>query len=184
MKIRKIVATILIFIPLTLFSQTKPPVKIEADHLRYSGDARVSMFEGNVVAVYEDATIYSDTMNVYLNNDKKVERVESKGNVKILRDNMTSLAEYAELDVNSDKIVLRGDVRVWQDQNYMEGEEVFIYTKDNRVVVNKGKSSRVKIIFYPEEDTSTDNKTIEDNLSESDNKTINQIDSDNGAKEN
>jgi lipopolysaccharide export system protein LptA len=187
MKIRKIITVImLVFIPLIVFSQTKSPVKVEADHLRYSGDSKISMFEGNVVAYYEDTTIYSDKMDVYLSNERKADKIVSLGNVKILKDNVTALSDYAEMDINSDIITLKGDVRVWQEQNYMEGEEISIYTKEDRVVVNKGKSSRVKIIFYPDGDNSTDNKTKKDNTT--DNKTdLNEsdeiMDSDNSSSE-
>ena len=41
-------------------------------------------------------------------------------------------------------------MKVWQGENYLEGEKVFIYYEEERIVVDKGTDKRVTIIFKPE----------------------------------
>lgn len=158
MSIRIIIALMVVFIGIS-FAADKLPVKVESDSLVFSGDSNISVFKGNVVAHYEDIVIKSDNMTVFFKKDKKVDRILSEGNVQITKGDLYSLSEYAEINVDLDNAILKKNVKVWQGQNYLEGDEVIIYNKDNKVIVNKGDNSRVKIIFFPEsEDNGTKNK--------------------------
>jgi lipopolysaccharide export system protein LptA len=161
MKIRLIFVLMFLLVNIA-FSKEISSVKVESDSLVYSGDKNVSIFRGNVVAHYNDVTVKSDSMTVYFNKDKKVDKILCEGNVQVTRGDLYSLSEFADIDINTDKAVLRKNVKVWQGKNYLEGDEVIIYNKDSRVIVNKGESQRVKIIFYPE---GTDNAT-KDNTTE------------------
>ncbi|MBZ4671803.1 MAG: OstA family protein [Deferribacteraceae bacterium] len=157
MNIRIILALLMIFVGVS-FGADKPSVKVESDSLVFSSDSNISVFKGNVVAHYEDIVIKSDNMTVFFKKDKKVDRILSEGNVQVTKGDLYSLSEYAEINVDLDNAVLRKNVKVWQGQNYLEGDEVIIYNKENRVIVNKGDNSRVKIIFFPEsEDNGTKN---------------------------
>ena len=125
-------------------------VKIESDKLNYSGKSKVSIFEGNVIAYYQDVVIYADKMTVTFTGEKDVENILCEGNVKVVKGEMYSLSEFAEFKVKENVAVLKKNVRVWQGENYLEGDEVTLYDDDERIVVNRSDNSRVKIIFRPE----------------------------------
>ncbi len=118
------------------------PVKIQANEMRYYGTERKSTFHGNVVAV-------SDIV-VFLNKDMDVSKIQCTGNVNFKSDDIVSISKRADLDHNKKVAVITGDVKVWQGENYLEGEKVFIYYGEERIVVDKGTEKRVTIIFKPE----------------------------------
>jgi lipopolysaccharide transport protein LptA len=142
---------LIIFFLFFLIGANKEAVKIEANNLKYFGEKKYSLFEGNVIAVYEKNKIFSDKMYVYMNDDNKIDRIICEGNVKLMNDNITATSKRAEYDVNNDILYLLNGVKVWQDENYLEGEQITVYTKTNRIEVVKGKNKRVIVIFKPEE---------------------------------
>ncbi len=126
------------------------PVKIQANEMRYYGTERKSTFHGNVVAVSDNYTLTSDDIVVFLNKDMDVSKIQCTGNVNFKSDDIVSISKRADLDHNKKVAVITGDVKVWQGENYLEGEKVFIYYGEERIVVDKGTEKRVTIIFKPE----------------------------------
>ncbi len=126
------------------------PVKIQANEMRYYGTERKSTFHGNVVAVSDNYTLTSDDIVVFLNKDMDVSKIQCTGNVNFKSDDIVSISKRADLDHNKKVAVITGDVKVWQGENYLEGEKVFIYYEEERIVVYKGTEKRVTIIFKPE----------------------------------
>lgn len=145
----KLLVFIFIILPVFCFGAVNS-VKVESDRLSYSGKSKDSIFEGNVVAYYQDLVIHADKMTVTFTEKKDVEKILCDGNVKIVKGDMYSLSEFAEFKVKENVAILRKNVKVWQGENYLEGDEVILYNDDEKIVVNKSDTSRVKIIFNPE----------------------------------
>lgn len=145
----KLLVFIFIILPVFCFGAVNS-VKVESDRLSYSGKSKDSIFEGNVVAYYQDLVIHADKMTVTFTEKKDVEKILCDGNVKIVKGDMYSLSELAEFKVKENVAILKKNVKVWQGKNYLEGDEVILYNDDEKIVVNKSDTSRVKIIFNPE----------------------------------
>lgn len=145
----KLLVFIFIILPVFCFGAVDS-VKVESDRLTYSGKSKDSVFEGNVVAYYQDLVIHANKMTVTFTEKKDVEKILCDGNVKIVKKDMYSLSEFAEFKVKENVAILRKNVKVWQGENYLEGDEVILYNDDEKIVVNKSDTSRVKIIFNPE----------------------------------
>lgn len=128
------------------------PVKIQSDAMRYYGSERKSVFSGNVVAVNDNFTLTSDNVTVMLNNKMDVEKIICVGNVNFKTQDMVSISQKAEVDQSKGLAVISGGVKVWQGENFLEGEKVFMYYEENRIVVDKGAEKRVTIIFKPEDE--------------------------------
>lgn len=141
---------ILLFILFFVFAATKPPMIIESETLVIEGLKNSVIFKGNVSATNDGSKINSDIMTVFYDKDKKPQRVECEGNVKFSREDMYGLSKRAEMDLNNNIIKLIGDVKVWQGENYLEGEEVIIYNDSERIEIKQKEGKRVKIIFTPE----------------------------------
>lgn len=142
---------LLILLLFLLIGASSEPIKVESNSLRYFGEKKYSLFEGDVKAIYEESQIFSDKMYVYMTDENKIDRIICEGNIKLINDNITATAKRAEYDVNNNIIYLLNGVKVWQDDNYLEGEQITIYTKTNRIEVTKGKNRRVIVIFKPDE---------------------------------
>lgn len=127
----------------------KSPVKIQSDTMRYYGKDKKSIFSGNVVAVSDNFTLTSDNVTVLLNKDMDVDKIICNGNVNFKTDDIVAVSKNAEVDQKSEIAVLSGGVKVWQGENFLEGNKVTMYYAENRIVVNSGEKQRVTITFKP-----------------------------------
>jgi len=146
-------------------------IQIESDSLKYFGEENKSIFKGNVVVESDNMTVHSDNMTVYFSKNREIDRILAEGNVNITKENMYFMSDKAEMLMQDNVIKLIRNVKVWQGENYLEGEEVIIYNDSNRMEVRKGKDSRVKIIYYPDEKGNTivnNGKESEENLQKED----------------
>lgn len=133
--------------------KSKNPIKIESDYMKYTGDNRVSKFTGNVMVTNGQMRMRADSMDVSFDDKNQVKEIYSQGNVKIEKEGMLSLSDNAKFYNGENKAVLTGNVRVWQGDNYLEGEKVTLYNDSNKVIVDRGTNKRVKIIIVPKEDS-------------------------------
>ncbi|MCX8084947.1 MAG: lipopolysaccharide transport periplasmic protein LptA [Calditerrivibrio sp.] len=152
MKSKIFVLFLLVFIT-TGFASDRYPINIESDSVKYFGKEQYSLFIGNVRATHKEMKLFADEMKVVFDKNREVETIFCTGNVKMVKEGMYSLSKEAEIRLKENVLVLKGDAKVWQGENYLEGNEVIVYNNDNRVIVNKAENKRVKVIFYP------DNKT-------------------------
>lgn len=143
---------ILAFVPLILGAKkdvASSPVKVQADEMRYYGTERKSTFHGNVVAVSDNYTLTADNVTVLLDKKNEISKIKCVGNVNFRSDDVISISKQADLDQKKKVAVITGNVKVWQGENYLEGEKVYIYYEEERIIVDKGTDKRVTIIFKP-----------------------------------
>lgn len=148
-----LIILVLFSIPLLLGAKkdisTNSPVKVQADEMRYFGTEKKSTFHGNVVAVSDNYTLTADDVTVFLDKANEISKIKCVGNVNFRSDDIISISKEADLDQKKKLAVITGNVKVWQGENYLEGEKVFIYYEEERIVVDKGTDKRVTIIFKP-----------------------------------
>jgi lipopolysaccharide export system protein LptA len=127
------------------------PVTVDADQLENLQKEGLIVFTGNVVATQNNSTHYSDRMEVYLDaKGDNIVRTVSTGNVRIItKDCRMGTARRAEYYDAEQRVVLMGNARVWREDNVVTGERITIYLAEDRSVVEGGKQSRVKAVFYP-----------------------------------
>jgi lipopolysaccharide export system protein LptA len=140
-----------ILLALFLIAATNSQVTIESDSLSVIGKENKAVFEGNVDVTYKTSRLKADKMTVFYNKDKKPEKIECNDNVNFVDGKMYGVSEKAEVDLNTNIIKLIGNVRVWNNDNYLEGEEIIIYNNEERIDIVKKNNKRVKIIFTPDD---------------------------------
>lgn len=146
-------ATALLLVP---FAYAKSPIQVEADSVKYFGDKKMSMASGNVYVHGDEYTVRADRVEVYFTKGDDIDKIVSQGNVNFKYRDITGLAREITVDWNNGVATLVGDARVWQGENYLEGERVVLYYKENRVNIEKGNNKRVKIIIAPGSDSKKD----------------------------
>lgn len=134
-------------------TSAKSQVKIQSDTMRYYGKDKKSVFSGNVVATSDNFTLTSDNVTVILGNDMEAERILCTGNVNFKSDDIVAVSKEAQVDQLKKEALLIGDVKIWQGENQLEGEQVTIHYEDNVIIVDK----RVRIIFNPDDNTTGKN---------------------------
>jgi lipopolysaccharide export system protein LptA len=134
------------------------PVTVDADRMERYGKESLVVFTGNVVARQGGSVQYADRMEVYFDEKgDRILRTVSTGSVRIItRDCRTGTARRAEYFDLEQRLVLSGGARVWQEDNVVTGEVITIFLAQDRSVVQAGKEDRVKAVFHPRDEQSTD----------------------------
>ena len=92
--------------------------------MRGDDSARLVVFTGNVVARLDSSVQYADRMAVYLDGKgDRIRRIVSTGSVRIVtRERGEARARRADYHDATQRVVLRGDARVWQGTRIVSGE--------------------------------------------------------------
>jgi len=130
------------------------PVNITSDRMVADNRNRAVNFLGNVVAKREDMIIFSDQLTAIYTEDGKIEKIISRGNVKINQTDRIATCQEATFFQLRQQIIMTGKPKVWQGKNIITGDKIIIFVKEDRVEVEgekKGeKQGRVNAIIYPQ----------------------------------
>ena len=130
--------------------QADAPVSITSERLEADDKLRQVRFSGNVVARQGDVAIYAgELMLVYPESGRDIERIEASGAVRIVQGNRIVTGEKASFFNAERKIVLTGSPRVYQGEDFLEGDEIIVFLDEERSIVKSDKGSRVNAVFHP-----------------------------------
>jgi lipopolysaccharide transport protein LptA len=135
----------------TVNVQPSGPVRVNANNMQYFGAENRARFVGNVVASNEQFTLTADRVDVFFNDNNEVVRIVCNGNVNFKSEDIVAVANSAELDQSTKTIRMRGNVKVWQRENYLEGEYIDLQYETREILVQRGETERVTVIFTPSE---------------------------------
>jgi lipopolysaccharide transport protein LptA len=127
-------------------------VTIHAANVRYFGEENRSTFTGNVVMINSAYTLTADRAEVFFAEGNAVKLIRCFSNVNIKTDNLLALSNFADIDAAQKTITVFGNARVWQEDNYMEGDSVTFNYSTREISVRKGKGGQVRVIMNPKED--------------------------------
>ena len=118
---------------------------VESDRIERFDNDRLLVFIGNVVARRDNFLQYADRIELRLDEAGNVVTATSIGNVRIItvdcRKGTARWAEYRDLD---SRVVLSGNARVWPDQGFGSGEDIFLYLPRGSVGVRGDCSARTQ----------------------------------------
>ena len=125
-------------------------------------DERLKMvtFTGNVNAKDDDLEIDCLKMSVFYDTlpqekgdgstNASIEKIVATGDVKINRaSGGVATAEKAVFYKNNEKVVLTGRPVVKQGDDFVEGERITIFLKENRSVVEGSQDKKVRATIFP-----------------------------------
>lgn len=136
---------------ITIHSQT-----MDVDHTR-----NVVTFTGDVKAVNEEMVIRCREMKVYYaeaaggigEGRYRIDRIVSTGNVHITRAlGGVATAENAVYHQAEEKMILTGNPVVRQEKDFVQGDRIVFYLRENRSVAESAEGSRVKAVIFPRGD--------------------------------
>lgn len=127
------------------------PIEITAQQLEVLQQQRQSIFTGDVVAKQGEMTLSAEKLIVFLQQDQdQIERLEAIGGVRVVQFDRIATAEKAVFYQLEERLVLSGNAEVTQGQNKISGDEITLYLKENRSLVQSSKNGRVKAVITPE----------------------------------
>ena len=120
--------------------QAKGPINITSETLTSDNKAHTALFEGKVVAKTTDMTIYADKMLVfYREGSGDVTKIESTGNVRLLKGGRLITSKMAVYYADEDKVVFTGEPRAEDGENVVTGATMTYYISQDRSYVEKSK---------------------------------------------
>ncbi len=129
---------------------SKKPINISSKYLEILETKKGILkfhYKTNVVTIQGDNKVYSDELiAIYLKKQKKLQKITFKGNVKIKSKTTICSCNQAIYDIFNDKIYLIGNIKIFQDKNLLNGDEMIIDLKTNSTIL-KGTSKRINTIF-------------------------------------
>ena len=126
------------------------PVSVTSDRLEADDKLHQVRFLGNVVAKQGDVVIYAkELVLVYPEKGRDIDRIEALGGVRIVQGNRVATGEKASFYNKQRKIVLTGSPRVYQGDDFLEGDEIIVLLDEQKSIVKSDHGSRVNAVFHP-----------------------------------
>lgn len=119
-----------------LFSSKGGPIEIRADSFVLKNQVRTLRYEGNVEAVQADTTLRCRALTLRYTEDNQIRDGVCEDDVKFTSADRVVTAGVAELVRNRQTITLTRDVRIWQGENEIRGDQAKIFLDDQRIVVD------------------------------------------------
>jgi lipopolysaccharide export system protein LptA len=149
------------------------PLHITATRLEADQTKGLVIFSGSVKAVYCDATLYSDQLQVYFKakpelpkgapkppqekaeqsplgdmGAEKIDRIVAKGNVRMVQEDRVATGDQAIYYKDRDEVVLTGNPQLWRAENTLKGERIIFNLATKKVLVESSPQRRVEALLY------------------------------------
>ncbi len=136
--------------PLTANLAADAPISVSADRLEANETLREVRFVGNVVARQGELAIYARELAIYYQaKGRDIDRVEALGEVRIVQGTRVATGQKASFFNRERKIVLTGSPRVYQGDDFVEGEEIVVMLDEEKSIVKGNQGTRVNAVFHP-----------------------------------
>ncbi len=131
---------IILLIVTTLYAQERSEIVITSESLSINNKNHTALFKGSVRAVKNDIIIYADSMLVYYDESgSKVQKIDAKGNIKIIRGNQTITSESAVYTSMDERIEFTGNPVATDGKHIIYGDKIEYYISEDRSVVTKSR---------------------------------------------
>ena len=149
------------------------PLHITAARLEADQTKGIVIFSGQVKAIYGDATLYSDQLQVYFKTKpespkgaakppqektdqsplgdvgaEKIDRIVAKGNVRMVQEDRVATGDEAIYYKDRDEVVLTGNPQLWRAENTLKGERIIFNLETKKVLVESSPQRRVEALLY------------------------------------
>jgi lipopolysaccharide export system protein LptA len=127
------------------------PIEVTADRVNADSVRNSVTFEGKVVVVQADVTLYANRVHAeYSREVKAIERIEAEGDVRVVQGDREARSPRAVFYNLEQRVVLSGGADLRQGENTLRGETLTLYLRENRSVVTGGEGGgRVKAVINP-----------------------------------
>ena len=142
--LKKISYSVLVILFLTVYSFSNE-LKITANNLEVDRDNKISIFSGNVYAYNQNIKIWSEKLIVKFNNsENEIEQISAESKVKIIKEKITATSETGLYYPQSDILNMFGNVEVFENNNYIKCDELFLDIKNSTSIMKSNSSKRVE----------------------------------------
>ena len=137
----------------------KDVVHIVSDRLEANHKERQVIFLGHVVATQGDLTIQGDRMTIFYseggdakvtgdNVGERLDRIVVQGNVRIFQKETEATAKHAVYYHSDNKVVLTGEPRVRREKDFIQGSSITLFLDSEKGIVEGGPSGPVEATIH------------------------------------
>ena len=164
-----LISLLIFFYPTILLSGTSQeerkkvdsgPITVRSNSLEIDNKQNIVTFSKNVEAVTPDFTINCQKMLVhYLNKPSlkdsgkeeiEIDKIIATGDVKINRSGGgLATAEKAVYYKSDEKVVLTGKPIVRQGNDFVEGSKITLFLKEKRSIVEGSETKKIRAVLFP-----------------------------------
>ena len=126
--------------------QGDKPLSIKSDELEAieEGGSRRLVFHRNVNVEQDDLKVQANQLEaLYPPGGSSPDRLVARGNVKVIQLDKTMLCDVATFYQTQDRLVCVGNAELRQGPDRVQGKEIEIFVKQNRVKVKGGATVNV-----------------------------------------
>jgi lipopolysaccharide export system protein LptA len=144
-------------VAIELQQDSKSPIEILSDEVRYLNEENKAIFIGDVVARQDDLVVKSKSMEVIFTKDESkkkaangeaktnISKIYFKGDVDITTKDDHATADNGEYDVKDGIFTLKGNVKLEQGGSILTGDELVHVKNTGESMLKSGKTgTRVK----------------------------------------
>jgi lipopolysaccharide export system protein LptA len=118
------------------------PVTFSGDLLEASRKEGKITLRGNAYARHGSTEIHAETIEILYDNDKQtVREVRASEKVRLVEPNRRGRSERARYLPSSRLLILEGSPTLWEGEDELQGERIFVYRDPDRVVVEKARAT-------------------------------------------
>ena len=129
----------------------KLPVNVTSDRMISDNKTNLITFTGNVKVVRGDATLLAEKIVVQRGaGGKGIDTITATENVRVVQGEKHATGDKGVYYDAEKTIVLSGNVKSWEKENLITGNEMTYFLDTEKVVVRQGEKSQVHVDFYPE----------------------------------
>ena len=127
-------------------------IKIISDKLEIIRAEHISIFSGNVYAVEDNLEIWSKELIVTSSKDEnEIKEINAKGNVKIVREELSINGDKARYDPVQNKLSVFGKVEVLQNQSIILCDEIIVDLENSSSIMSSNSNKRVEALIINED---------------------------------
>ena len=112
---------------------TDEPINITSNQLEADKKAGIVTFTGNVVVKQKGGVISSDLLNVYYDDQRRMEKIIARGNVRINQEDRVGTCQRATFFPDEKKIIMEEEPRLWKDGDVVSGKVITIYLDNDKI---------------------------------------------------
>ena len=126
-------------------------IKIISDKLEIIRAENISIFSGNVYAVEDNLSIWSEKLIMTSSKDEKeVKEINAHGNVKIVREELSINGDKARYDTIQNKLFVFGKVEVLQNQSIILCDKIIVDLENSLSIMSSDSDKRVEAVIINE----------------------------------
>ena len=139
------------------------PMVIKSKTLEADDNKKRVTFAGDVEAKRDDFTVLCQKLVVFYENPSeqketekvsaRIDRIVATGTVKIIRaEGGVATGEKAVFYQKDEKLVLTGKPVVKQGEDFVEGDVITLFLKENRSIVESAGDKKVRAVIFPKQE--------------------------------